>query len=186
MGVGSLLAGAGLLALTLVPLGQVFLFVGIVGGVLAAVVMAIGVKTADRGAVRLAAMTLLLALVGWIGFPFGIWFAVAGIWLWSRAVPEIAPSRGWLPAGTSSPVLRWLTAAVVLIAGFGLTIWSQIVSDPGQGTTGHLIDAARTVPAWAVALFVIVFVPVNAGPKRSPTGASPSRAPRPSYPQSQR
>ena len=162
MGVGSLQAGAGLLALTLVPLGQVFLFVGIVGGVLAAVVMAIGVKRADRGAVRLAAMTLLLALVGSIGLPFGIWFAVAGIWLWSRAVPEIAPARGWLPAGTSSPMLWWLTAAIVLIAGFGLTMWSQIVSDPGQGTTGQLIDAARTVPAWAVALFVIVFVPVNA------------------------
>jgi membrane protease YdiL (CAAX protease family) len=150
------------LALTLVPLGQVVLFVGIVAGVLAAVVLASGIKAADWGAIRLAAMSLMLALVGSIGLPFGIWFAMAALWLGSRAIPEIAPARGWLPAGTSSQLLWRLTGAIVLIAGFGLTIWSQVVADPAQGTAGQLIEAARDAPGWAIALFVIVFVPVNA------------------------
>lgn len=50
----------------------------------------------------------------------------------------------------------------MLLAGGGLTIWSLVVSDPGQGTTGQLIRAAQGVPGWAVALFVAVYVPVNA------------------------
>ena len=153
---------SGLLALALVPLGQVVLAVGIVGGVLAAVTAAVGARIGDRGAVRLAILTLLLGLVGLIGLPFGIWFAVAGVWLWSRAFSQFVPARGWLPAGRTSPILWWLTGGVVLLAAVGLAVWSLVASDPGQGTTGQLIEAGRNVPAWAVALFVVVFVPVNA------------------------
>jgi len=161
-GVGVLSAAAGLLGLTLVPLGQVVLVVGIVGSVLAAIVLAIGVKAGDRGAVRLATLTLVLALIGSIGLPFAIWFAVAAVWLWSQAFPQFAPTRGWLPAGTASPILWWLTGGIVLLAGSGLAVWSLVVADPGQGTTGQLIEAGQGTPGWAIALFVVVFVPVNA------------------------
>jgi membrane protease YdiL (CAAX protease family) len=161
-GVGGRSAAAGLLALTLVPLGQVVLVVGVIGSVLAAIVLALGVRAADRSAVRLATLTLVLALIGSIGLPFAIWFAVAAVWLWSRAFPQFAPTRGWLPAGTSSPILCWLTGGIVLLAGGGLTVWSLVVSDPGQGSTGQLIEAGQGAPGWAIALFVVIFVPVNA------------------------
>lgn len=57
---GAVLAGTGLLALALVPLGQVILAVGIAGGVVAAAVAAVAIATADWGAFRLAGMTLSL------------------------------------------------------------------------------------------------------------------------------
>jgi len=159
---GAVLAVLGLLALALVPLGQVLLGVGVVGGVVAAAVAWTGSRYGDNGVVRLAVLSLLLGLIGLTGLPFGIWFAVGGVWLWSRAFPRFAPARGWLPAGRSSPILWWLTGGIAILAGTGLTVWSLVASDPGQGTTEQLLDAARGVPGWAIALFVVVFVPVNA------------------------
>jgi membrane protease YdiL (CAAX protease family) len=159
---GAFLAALGLLALALVPLGQVFLGVGIVGGVTAAVVGAIGARTDDSGVVRLGVLALLLGLIGLSGLPFGIWIAVAALWLLSRAFPRFAPARGWLPVGRSSPILWWLTGGTVLLAGGGLTVWSLLASDPVQGTTAQLVDAARAVPGWAIAVFVVAFVPLNA------------------------
>ena len=54
---------------------------GVVGGVVALVVAVVGIATGDRGAVRLSVLTLMLVLTGVIGLPFGIWFAVAAVWL---------------------------------------------------------------------------------------------------------
>ena len=102
---GTFLAVSGLLALTLVPLGQVVLAVGILGGFLAAATAALGARIVESGTVRVGIMALLLGLIGLIELPFGIWFAVAGVWLWSRAFPQLSPARGWLPAGSSSPIL---------------------------------------------------------------------------------
>jgi membrane protease YdiL (CAAX protease family) len=107
-------------------------------------------------------LTLVLALIGSIGLPFAIWFAVAAVWLGSRAFPQLIPTGGWLPAGMSSPILWWLTGGIVLLAGSGLTVWSLVVSNPGQGTTGQLIEAAQRAPGWVIVLFVMIFVPVNA------------------------
>ena len=55
----------------------------------------------------------------------------------------------------------WLTGITVILAGTGLTIWALLVSDPAQATT-ELVEAGRTLPGWAIALFVVIFVPVNA------------------------
>lgn len=148
--------------MALVPLGQVVLAVGVVGGVVALVVAIGGVVTGDRGAVRLSVLTLMLVLTGVIGLPFGIWFAVATVWLVGRAFPRFAPTEGWLPAGRSSPSMWWLTGAIVILAGTGLTIWARLASDPARATTMELVEAGRALPGWAIALFVVIFVPVNA------------------------
>lgn len=87
---------------------------------------------------------------------------MAAVWVASRAFGQLAPVRGWLPRGTSSPIVWWLTGAIVVAAGSGLTIWALMTTDPAQGTTGHLIALGRDLPGWAIALFVVLFVPINA------------------------
>ena len=102
--------------------------------------------TTDQAAIRLAVLTLMLGLIGLIGLPFGIWFAVAAVWLASRALPRLAPADGWLPEGRSSPLMWCLTAAIVVLAGTGLTGWALLTSDPARATTGQLIERAETCP----------------------------------------
>jgi membrane protease YdiL (CAAX protease family) len=156
------LAFAGLLALALVPLGQVVLAVGVAGSVIAVAVAAAGIVTGNRAAVRLTTLALTLGLAGLIGLPFAIWFAVAVMWLAGRALPHVAPAQGWLPHGRSSPLMWWLTGTTVVLAGAGLTAWVMLASDPAQATTQQLVELGRELPWWAIALFVVIFVPVNA------------------------
>ena len=148
-------------ALALVPLGQVYVGFGAVGTILAAVAGAIGTRIRDWTTVRVASMTLLIALTGVIGVPFGIWFVVGLIWLASRRLPQLAPDTGWLAPGRATPVVWWLAGMVVVAAGIGLTLWARWTDQFGESTM-ELVEAARRLPGAALAVSVIAFVVVNA------------------------
>jgi uncharacterized protein len=149
-----------LVALALLPLGQVAIAIGLVGAVLAAAVLLAGLRRRSWSAVRVAVMALLMAIVGLGGLPFGLWPAVGGLWLASRRWSQLGPDSGWFPPGRSSPA-AWIML-VVTVVGAATALWLWILSEPVLGdSTVQLVDLARRTPAVGSVAFVVVFVLVT-------------------------
>jgi uncharacterized protein len=149
-----------LVALALLPLGQRAIAIGVFGAVLAGVVLLAGLRHRSWLAVRVALMTLLVAAVGLIGLPFGLWPAVGALWLASRRWPRLGPDGGWFPPGRSSPA-AWIMF-VVTVVGAAVALWLWLLSEPELGdSTLQLVDLARRTPAAGLVAFIVVFVLVN-------------------------
>ncbi len=149
------------MALAIVPLGHEWLAVGILGTLIAALVLLAGIRQADRPAVRVATLTLLMVAAAVLGLPFGVWLAVGAMWLASRRFGQLAPGSGWLPAGRSTPAAWWLTGLTVTIAAVGLTWWAFTTEEFGP-TTLELVEALRELPGAVLAAALVIFVVLNA------------------------
>jgi uncharacterized protein len=157
---GRVLALLSVVALSLMPLGQVAIPIGVVGAVLAALVVVVGLRSRSWLAVRVAVVALLLAVVGVAGLPFGLWFAVGALWWASRRLQQLRPESGWFPPGRSSPAAWVMLVATVIGAAAALSLW--LLSEPALGeSTVQLVELARRTSPGVVALFVVVFVLVN-------------------------
>ncbi len=153
--------GLALFGLALVPLGQAQLGFGVLGTILATIAVVIGIQRGDGPTVRVASMTLLLAAIGLLGVPFGIWIVVAVLWLASRWVPVLEPNAGWLPRGQSTS-LTWLLAGMTAAAaGIGLVLWTRWTDEFGQSTL-ETVATARRLPFGTLVFAVVLFVIVNA------------------------
>lgn len=151
----------GLVALAVVPLGSIWLPAGAAACVLAAAVTAVAWSRRDGPVVLVGAMAVLLALLGVIGVPFGLWFAVLGPVVASRRVRWIGPPGGWVPPGRASPRILGFAALTVVGAAAALAGW--VATGPQLGAaTEELIELARVTPPIVVGLSVVVFVVVNA------------------------
>ena len=106
-------------------------------------------------------MTLLLAVIGLSGVPFGIWLVIGLMWVASRWVPVLEPSMGWLPRGHYTPLTWLLTGITVAVAGTGLALWARWTDEFGQSTL-EMIATARRLPAVTLVVAVALFVIVNA------------------------
>lgn len=148
-------------ALTLVPLGTVYLPVGVAGSLLAVVIGVLAVRAEDWPATRVAAMAALLALIGSTGVPFAIWVVVGVMWLASRKVPEMMPASGWLPGGAGRPAAWWLSGLTVAAAGAALVLWATW-TDEFSGATTDTVDAVRDLPLVFIVAAVAGFVTLNA------------------------
>jgi uncharacterized protein len=147
-------------ALALLPLGQIAIVIGLVGAVLAIVVVVAGLRSRSWPAVRVAVMALLMAVVGLTSLPFGLWPAVGALWLASRRWPHLRPDHGWLPPGRSSPA-AWVML-VATVVGAAAALWLWLLSEPALGeSTVQLVELARQTSPAVVAVFVAVFVLVN-------------------------
>ena len=153
--------GLTLIGLALVPLGQAQIGLGVLGAILASITVVIGIQRSDGPTVRVASMTLLLAAIGLMGVPFGIWIVIGVIWLSSRWVPVLEPSTGWLPRGQSTPLTWLLTGMTAVAAGTGLALWTRWTDEFAQSTL-EVVATARRLPAVTLALAVVLFVIVNA------------------------
>ena len=149
-----------LTALALVPLGQVAIPFGLGGAALAVLIAVIGAQRGRWPAVAVAAMGLLLAVLGLTGVPFALWPAVGVLWLAGRRWPQLRPAPGWFPAGRPGAG-AWVLAAVTVIgAAVALTAW--LLSEPELGdSTLQLVDLARDAPTALIVAFVVVFLAVN-------------------------
>lgn len=155
------LSALALLGLAMVPLGQIHLGFGIGGTLVAVAVAVVGVRSGRWVAVRVAVLTLLIALTGLTTLPFGVWAVVALMGLASRRAPWLMPASGWLPTGRPTNATWWLTGLTAAAAGAGLTLW--LLSEPTLGdATAVLVELGRRVPLWALLGFAVVFVIVNA------------------------
>jgi uncharacterized protein len=149
-------------ALALLPLGQIAIAVGLAGAALAVAVVGAGAGVRHRRwvAVRVAALALLVAGFGLVGLPFGLWPAVGALWLASHRWPQMRPDDGWFPPGHSSPGAWVLLVATVL--GAAVALWLWLLSDPELGeATLELVELARRTPAAGVVAFIVLFVLVN-------------------------
>jgi uncharacterized protein len=147
-------------ALALLPLGQVTIVIGLLGAVLAAVVGIAGVRVRCWVAVRVAVMALLMAVIGLAGVPFSLWLAVGALWLASRRWRSLRPDGGWFPPGHPSRAARVMLVATVVGTTAALSLW--VLSEPALGeSTRQLAELARRTPSAVVAVFVVVFVLVN-------------------------
>jgi len=147
-------------ALALVPLGQVHLGFGIAGTAIATVTWIIATRIGDGATVRIATMTLLIAVIGASGAPFGIWFVIGLMWLTSRWWSVLTPDQGWVPAGHATPLVRWLTVLTVIGAGIALTFWA-LRTDQFAEATVDLADMTSRLPLGVVAISIVVFVIAN-------------------------
>lgn len=152
---------AALAALAIAPLGHVWLAVGILGTLIAALVLVAGVRRADWPAVRVATLTLLMVGAALLGLPFGVWLAVGAMGLASRRFEQLAPDSGWLPVGRATPAARRLTGLTVTVAAIGLTWWALAIEDFGP-TTLELVEAVRELPGAVLAAALVIFVVLNA------------------------
>jgi uncharacterized protein len=147
-------------ALALIPLGQVAITVGLVGAMLAVVVVVAGGRARSWLAVRVAVMALLMALIGLTGLPFGLWLAVGALWAASRRVGSLRPDTGWFPPGGSSPAAR--VVLILTVVGSAVALWVWLRSEPALGeSTVQLVELARRSPPAVVAVVIMVFVLVN-------------------------
>lgn len=153
--------GLALVGLALVPLGEANIGLGALGGIVATITVVMGIQRGDGPTVRVASMSLLLAVIGLLGVPLGIWVVIGVMWLASRWVPAFEPGAGWLPRGRSTPLTWLLTGMTVAAAGTGLALWARWTDDFGQSTM-EMVAAARRLPALTLVFAVIVFVIVNA------------------------
>ena len=151
----------GLIGLALVPLGQVQLGLGVLGAILATITVVIGIQRIDGPTVRVASMTLLLAAIGLLGVPLGIWIVIGVMWLASRWVPVLEPSAGWLPRGQSTPLTWLLTGMTAAAAGTGLVLWTRWTDEFGKSTL-ETVATARRLPVVTLVFAVVIFVIVNA------------------------
>jgi uncharacterized protein len=149
-----------LVALALLPLGHLAIAVGLAGVALAAAVVVAGVRLQRWSAVRVAVLALLVASVGLVGLPFGLWPAVGALWLASRRWPQLRPDDGWFPSGHPSPAAWAMLVATVVGAAAALWLWLLSEPELGEGTL-QLVELARRVPAAGLAAGVVVFVLVN-------------------------